>query len=289
MAVQKHAYLIMAHNNFYVLEKLLGLLDDPRNEIFIHIDKKTVDFDFRRFGELCRHAPVRFVSNRVDVGWAMPSMVRAELELFRLAAAHGPFGCYHLISGADLPLKTQDQIHELCRDFTVNRLCYAQKLTEWDIYRLSRYHRLIPGNNKVSQRLNDCLTRLQIKLGVDRLARRGMKPYKGGQWGSFSQAAVEHLLKNERKIRSMVRFSSCPDEVYKQVILINDGFPVDPEDWRYLVNVPPSPSPITFREGDFDTLIAQEDKVFARKFMADTDSKIVDMIYDHLMGKQQGV
>lgn len=286
--MKKHAYLIMAHNNFYVLDKLLRLLDDPRNDIFIHIDKKTRDFDFEGFGKLCRQATVRFTPKRIDIGWAKPSMVTAELVLFSMAVQYGPYECYHLISGSDLPLKTQDEIHELCRDLTVNRLCYAKTLTHWDRQRLCRYHNVVPGKNKVSLRLNGYLTVLQDKLNVDRLKRRGMKPYKGGQWGTFSQEAVEYLLKNKRKIRAMVRFSSCPDEVYKQVILINGGHPVDPEDWRYLVNVPPHPSPITFTEKDFDTLIAQENKVFARKFMADTDSKIVDMIYEYLMRKQKG-
>ena len=36
----------MAHNNFYILEKLLHLLDDPRNDIYVHIDKKVSEFDF---------------------------------------------------------------------------------------------------------------------------------------------------------------------------------------------------------------------------------------------------
>lgn len=36
----KHAYLIMAHQNFEQLAILLELLDDIRNDIFIHVDKK---------------------------------------------------------------------------------------------------------------------------------------------------------------------------------------------------------------------------------------------------------
>lgn len=46
MSYKKHAYLIMAHNNFYILEKLLRLLDDSRNDIYVHIDKKVSEFDF---------------------------------------------------------------------------------------------------------------------------------------------------------------------------------------------------------------------------------------------------
>ena len=32
----KHAYLIMIHNNFYILEKLLRLLDTKRNDIYTY-------------------------------------------------------------------------------------------------------------------------------------------------------------------------------------------------------------------------------------------------------------
>lgn len=38
--MSKHAFLIMAHNEYDILNKLLLLLDDERNDIFIHYDKK---------------------------------------------------------------------------------------------------------------------------------------------------------------------------------------------------------------------------------------------------------
>ena len=37
----KHAYLIMAHNNFLVLNILLKSLDYEGNDIYLHIDKKV--------------------------------------------------------------------------------------------------------------------------------------------------------------------------------------------------------------------------------------------------------
>ena len=36
----KHAYLIIAHHEFEVLEKLIQSLDDARNDIYIHFDRK---------------------------------------------------------------------------------------------------------------------------------------------------------------------------------------------------------------------------------------------------------
>lgn len=38
--------------------------------------------------------------------------METEFILFEEALAHGPYHYYHLISGVDLPLKTQDYIHE---------------------------------------------------------------------------------------------------------------------------------------------------------------------------------
>lgn len=39
--MSKHAFLIMAHNEYDILNKLLLLLDDERNDIFIHYDKNV--------------------------------------------------------------------------------------------------------------------------------------------------------------------------------------------------------------------------------------------------------
>lgn len=36
----KHAYLIIAHNEFEILKRLIQALDDERNDIYIHFDRK---------------------------------------------------------------------------------------------------------------------------------------------------------------------------------------------------------------------------------------------------------
>lgn len=37
----KFAYMIMAHNEPYVLDKLIRMLDYPDNDIYIHVDAKS--------------------------------------------------------------------------------------------------------------------------------------------------------------------------------------------------------------------------------------------------------
>ncbi len=36
----KHAYLILAHGSYALLQRLVSAIDDERNDIFIHIDRK---------------------------------------------------------------------------------------------------------------------------------------------------------------------------------------------------------------------------------------------------------
>lgn len=42
---KQHAYLILAHSDFQGLNNLLKVLDHPRNDIYIHLDKRVKDCD----------------------------------------------------------------------------------------------------------------------------------------------------------------------------------------------------------------------------------------------------
>lgn len=39
MCSEKHAYLIMAHHELKLLKVLITLLDDVRNDIYLHVDR----------------------------------------------------------------------------------------------------------------------------------------------------------------------------------------------------------------------------------------------------------
>ena len=105
----RHAYLIIAHTQFGQLKKLLRMLDDGRNDIYVHIDSRAKDFRREDFDGLMAHAGL-FFTERTSVIWGSYSQIRSELVLLR-AAVPGHYGYYHLLSGADLPIKSQDEIH----------------------------------------------------------------------------------------------------------------------------------------------------------------------------------
>lgn len=102
--VMRHAFLILAHNEFQILKILLSMLDDGRNDIYLHIDKKMSCSDPLE-QDLFRLAKARLfvLEQRLDVRWGDISVVKAELLLLETASMKGPYDYYHLLSGVDLP------------------------------------------------------------------------------------------------------------------------------------------------------------------------------------------
>ena len=44
--MNKQAFLIMYHNDYYILERLLKQIDSKNFDIYLHVDKKVKNFDF---------------------------------------------------------------------------------------------------------------------------------------------------------------------------------------------------------------------------------------------------
>ena len=105
----RHAYLIIAHNHWEQLKVLLQLLDDERNDIYLHIDKKSKEVDRNSLENAVKSSTLYFVP-QISVQWAGYSQVKCEMNLIE-HALNEQYSYLHLLSGVDLPLKTQDEIH----------------------------------------------------------------------------------------------------------------------------------------------------------------------------------
>ena len=271
----KHAYLIIAHNNFYILKQLLELLDHENNDIYIHMDKKTKNVDFAAFENICKKSTVKFLRRRKSVRWGSPELVMAEMLLYREAYAHRPYAYYHLLSGTDLPLKSQEEIHKFFDEQTQDFIFCEKTLTKSNRDRVSKYN----FNLKYS-RLYDLSTKLQDLLRIDRVKKYGLEIKKGHQWASLTEQSVKILIDNEKFIKKFIRFSSCADEIYKQTILFAKG--IEPykssadflrfTDW---INNENHPKILTSE--DFDRIM-RSGAFFARKFDESTDTRVVKMV-----------
>lgn len=102
---KKHAMLIMAHNQFEILEKLMTQLDHERNDIYIHIGRKSRGFEQSYFENICKQGKVVFIP-RMSVHWGDSSQTKCELSLIEAALSTGQEYLYlHLLSGSDLQIK----------------------------------------------------------------------------------------------------------------------------------------------------------------------------------------
>lgn len=62
----RFAYLVMAHNEPQVFHTLVRLLDDPRNDIFVHIDRRA---DAGLFQSVTtRYSKVYYIDSQI-VNW----------------------------------------------------------------------------------------------------------------------------------------------------------------------------------------------------------------------------
>ena len=213
----KHAFLILAHNAFELLQLLVSRLDDERNDIFVHIDKKV-----EALPELyAEKAKLFMLDNRIDVRWGDWTVVEAEYALFETAVSHGPYQYYHLLSGVDLPVKSQDYIHSFF-DRNDGKEFIGYTLTEITpevVRKVQRWH-LFPGDfrntNVVKRALRAGYIRVQELLGIYR--NRNVDFKKGSQWVSVTDAMARYFLFKRSWAEKVFSHSFCADEMVFQTL-----------------------------------------------------------------------
>ncbi|CAL6042316.1 Glycosyltransferase [Hexamita inflata] len=189
LSMQKHAFLIMAHNQPTLLQTLVSQIDNEETDIYIHIDAKSnMSLPKAKYSKL-------FFTNRVSVLWGTSKQIEAELILFQ-AAYKRNYDFYHFISGSDLLIQP---IYTILAFFSahINKqfIGFSNDL-EWFKY---------IGQNSI-----DRLPALQNKYNILR---------HGANWCSLTQQAVNILLKNKQNILSDFGGMHTADEIYKQTVL----------------------------------------------------------------------
>lgn len=76
----KHAFLVIAHKDDLVFRALISMIDDPRNDIFIHMDAKNVNYNDESINSLVKKSKI-YHTERTIVTWGGYSQINAELLL----------------------------------------------------------------------------------------------------------------------------------------------------------------------------------------------------------------
>ncbi len=289
----KHAFLIMAHNNWELLGRLVEKLDHSSNSIYIHIDKKS-EVPQAVWSEIrlkCKKTQVTFVE-RYNVNWGGYSQINITLRLFE-EALKGQHDYYHVLSGIDFPIKSMEDIYaffEKNKGYEFVHFC-TDEFTKANTDRYAQYHFLQESVGRRTTGILYYIEKISVLVQKRVLKINRAKKYEdivfkcGSNWCSLSKECVSYVLKQEREIKKMFSNSCCCDEVYLQTTIYNSKFKqlifkdndtsklgVDnlrAIDWE-------RGNPYVYQEDDYDSLV-QSNNLFCRK-VSDNEPKYENLI-----------
>ena len=286
--MRKHAYLIMAHTQPELLRKLLKMLDNERNDIYLHIDSKAKDYPLDEIAAVLQKSKCIF-TERTDVKWGSYSQIHCEMILLK-EAVKTEHDYYHLLSGMDLPIKSQEQIFAFFEKY--NGLEFVDEdgatISEAALSRVKYTHKFYGKAGSVKDILGALSVKGQKLLGVDKTQKYGNIIFqKGRNWFSITHGLAKLVVEKEDWIQEVFGQSVCGDELFLQTVARNSEYaekicnpntmPEVPDtryiDWKRGSNN----NPYVFREDDFEEL-KNALGLFARKFDLNVDKKIVEKL-----------
>ena len=290
--MKKHAFLIMAHGHWQLLNTLLSLLDDERVDIYLHVDRKAHVPDPAPWQGILQKASL-FLIPRRRIRWGTESQILCELDLIG-AALKGDYQHYHLLSGVDLPIKPIGEILAFFDRYPDREFVHfdAPETAPLNLDRVRYYY---PGplcsRRPFWSAVRFPAVRLQKKLGVCRHRKNPIHYGKGANWFSCTHAFLADLWRHEKEIRRFFRHSFCCDEIFLQTYLLSSPFRDDLYD-RSFSDSPLSNmrlidwkrgAPYTFRAEDVPELL-RSPCLFARKFDEILYPDAVEAVYCALTG-----
>lgn len=295
--MEKHAYLFIVYNNFKVLEKSLRLIDDERNDIYIHLDKKSNNKEeVEKITSKLKKSEVYF-TERTDVRWGDYSLLNCEVLLLKNATQVQKYKYYHLLSESDMPLKTQNEIHKFFKKnqgiefiefqgFSKNKL-FETRFKCYHIFSKSMKH-----PNKIIRYITYILRKsyvmLQYIFKYDRTKKYKIDIKYGSNWWSITDDMARYIVEQEKLIYKIFNHGSCVDEHFLQTMAYNSRFKErlsEEGNMRLIIWEKNSNSPYVFKSSDYAKLI-NSNKLFARKFQEKEDFKVVEKIFNRLNNEE---
>lgn len=279
----KHAYLIMAHNQVEHLKCLLEALDHHDNDIYLHLDRKMTGYNVKDFYEKVKAGNLCIMPEKLDVRWGCYSQIACELYLLSEAIKTN-HTYYHLMSGVDFPLKSQEEIH---RFFEKNQgtefIHFEAKMVDDDTkVRVSKYHFWIEkSKGSVLKKILRKLLLLAQKP-IDRTKHQYVIYQKGANWFSITDSLARYVIDQKKEIYRLFKYTLCGDEMFLQTIVYNSDFREkvcennycdNYENIQYCIDWKRG-KPYEFREADYEMLI-NSGMLFARKFNWEKDNVVV--------------
>lgn len=284
------AVLILAHKNIDQVIELSNRLSSSF-EIYIHFDRKVTLTNTQKKALDKLH--VNYFS-KYDVKWGSYSIVRATVDMMKMALDNPKIEYFHLISGQDWPLKEPQTIYSR---FENNNKIYMnywravdmRKTGEPEIWWAKYYFNYDQINRRTT--LGKIYHRLlllgQTILRVNKLKKYNIKPekiYAGQEWIDIPRDALSYAIEYYEKhleLQKIFSTSFCSDEMWLQTILCNSPeyrSRIDKNIHRFIELIEKHGSrPAILDEDDF-LKIQQGDYWWGRKIERPISNRLIELL-----------
>lgn len=225
----KQAFLIIAHNEFNILQRLVTMLDASESDFYIHYDKKVESLP----NIIVKYGKLVVLKERIDVRWGTVSQIEVELLMLETALKQGHYSFYHILSGVHLPLVPFEKLTAFYESHYGEEIMRFWPVDEGEAdFKLRRYHfpiRNFKSSNLViralCQKTWTAVIKLQKILGIRHLKNDIF--FKTDNWMSLSDKACRFLVNQKAALLKKYRWSFCGDEYFIATELM-----VKPSDFR---------------------------------------------------------
>jgi Core-2/I-Branching enzyme len=279
------AYVMPVHRAPRQVLRLVDRLTADGSVVFLHVDARAAAAVEAELREGLRGRPtVRFLERR-PCYWGGFGIVDVALRAFEtLLAEHVPFDYTLAVTGQDYPLAPSPRIHARLEAARGRSFLGAVPLPApfWPgggLDRVERWHLV-------------WRVALHLRLPWRRRVPGGLAPYGGGAYWALGREAVEHVHDRVQADPALVRFfrhTLHPDELFLHTLLMSSELAAEvvPEHLHY-VSWDADPGPKILGVDDLDAAAASG-RLFARKFDAELDAEVLDLIDRRLLQERDVV
>ena len=273
------AILIITYTSPVQTLRLIKRLDNGSFDFYVHVDSKL---DIATHAQMLSLPNVFSVKRRIDITWGGYSLVEAIVSgLDDIEASGKKYDFIKLLSGQDYPIKPTTKIMDF---FEKNRgkdfLYYQNFKTEWPdaMSRVEKYHFTeftFRGKHHLEKFINTVSPKRTLPIPIELYGKETF-------WLLTPEAAfyAKNYIKSHPALQKFMRMTWGCDEFIFHSIILNSQYKDNVVNYNcHFVNWPrPGADRPNFFHADDLNRILESDKIFARKFNIDIDSKILDLL-----------
>lgn len=282
--MNKHAILIMAHNNLWTLRELIKTFDSKYFDIYVHLDLKSF-IEEKDLTNLCKFSRVKVVK-KIDIRWAHYSQIECELLLINEAIKNYNYSYYHLISGVDIPIKSNKTLYEFFENSKKEFIHFEsdklprKKNSYYHMYNIGMRNYRKGNLYKILNKFCLCVQKiLFIRIN------KNIEFYTGANWFSITDNCAKYVLSKEKEIEKIYKYSRSGDESFLQTIVYNSKYKDNLYNLDFNDNYDSCKryidwnrgNPYVFKLNDYNELM-NSSCFFARKFDEKIDKLIIEKV-----------